>query len=122
MRHHLITGCASGFGLELARTLLKRGDAVMACDINLAPMEQLRGQAAVPDNLQLRQLDVRDPAQWEQTFQAAVQFWPRIDTVMNVAGVLRSDFVADIKLSDVDLMLDVNSKGTIYGTQAAFRV
>lgn len=122
MKHHLITGCASGFGLELARRLLTRGDAVMACDINVAPMEQLRGIAAVPGNLQLRQLDVRDAAQWEQTIQAAVQLWPRIDTVMNVAGVLRPDFAADIKLSDVDLTLDVNTKGTIYGTQAAFGV
>lgn len=120
MKHHLITGAASGFGFGLARTLLTRGDSVMACDINAAPMEQLRAFATAPVQLTLRQLDVRDPAQWEQTMQAAAQLWPRIDTVMNVAGVLRPDFIADIKTADIDLTFDVNTKGAIYGTQAAF--
>jgi len=120
MKHHLITGAASGFGFGLARTLLARGDSVMACDINTAPMEQLRAFATAPAQLNIRQLDVRDPAQWEQTMQAAVQLWPRIDTVMNVAGVLRPDFIADIKTADIDLTFDVNTKGAIFGTQAAF--
>lgn len=122
MKHHLITGAASGFGFALARTLLSRGDRVMACDINTAPMEQLRAFATAPDQLTLRQLDVRDPAQWAQTMQAAVRLWPRIDTVMNVAGVLRPDFIADIQPADIDLTFDVNTKGAIHGTQAAFRV
>lgn len=122
MKHHLITGAASGFGFALARTLLSRGDCVMACDINTAPMEQLRTVAAAPAQLSIQQLDVRDPAQWEQTLQAAVRLWPRIDTVMNVAGVLRPDFIADIQPADIDLTFDVNTKGAIHGTQAAFRV
>jgi 3-oxoacyl-[acyl-carrier protein] reductase len=122
MKHHLITGAASGFGFALARTLLARGDSVLACDINTAPMEQLRAFAAASDQLSIRQLDVRDCAQWEQTMQAAVQLWPRIDTVMNVAGVLRPDFIADIQPADIDLTFDVNTKGAIHGTQAAFRV
>jgi len=83
MKHHLITGAASGFGFALARTLLSRGDTVMACDINTAPMEQLRAFATASDRLQIRQLNVRDPSQWEQTMHNVVQLWPRIDTVMN---------------------------------------
>jgi len=122
MQRHVITGAASGFGFELARTLLARGDAVMACDIQLAPMERLRGLAASPANLELRQLDVRDPAQWSQAMAAAARLWPRIDTVMNIAGVLRPDFVSEIKAADVDLTIDVNTKGVIHGTQAAFEI
>ena len=122
MKNHVITGSASGFGFGLARALLARGDAVMACDINIEPMEKLRPFAAAPAQLSLQQLDVRDPAQWEQTMQTAARLWPRIDTVMNVAGVLRPDFVADIQPADIDLTLDVNTKGAIHGTQAAFSV
>ena len=120
MQRHVITGAASGFGFELARTLLARGDAVIACDINTAPMERLRESAQSPSQLTLRQLDVRNPAQWRETMTTAAQLWPRIDTVMNIAGVMRLDFVSEIKLADVDLMIDVNTKGVIYGTQAAF--
>lgn len=122
MKYHLITGAASGFGFALARTLLARGDSVLACDINTAPMEQLRTHAASADQLQLRQLDVRNPAEWERLMQETTLLWPRIDTVMNVAGVLRPDFVADIQSADIDLTFDVNTKGAIHGTQAAFRV
>ena len=122
MRHHLITGCASGIGFELARTLLARGDAVMACDINTAPMQALGSYAVAPDRLQLRALDVRDPAQWEQTMKAATQLWPRVDTVMNLAGILRPGFAADITPADVDLHFDVNTKGVVHGTQAALCV
>ena len=122
MQHHVITGAASGIGFELARMLLQRGDCVLACDIQSGPMEKLRPFAAAPERLQILQLDVREPGQWESIMQAATRLWPRIDTVMNVAGVMRVDFLADIKNSDVDLHLDVNAKGTIYGTQAAFRV
>lgn len=122
MKHHLITGAASGIGLELARTLLARGDAVLACDVNTAPMEHLRPHAVAPNRLQITQLDVRNHAQWESAMQTASRLWPRIDTVMNVAGVMHVDAFADIQNSDVDLHLDVNTKGTIFGTQAAFRV
>ena len=122
MRHHLITGAASGIGYELARVLLSRGDAVMACDINTAPMESLRPHAATPELLELRRLDVRDPAQWDQTMRQAAQLWPRLDTVMNIAGVLRPSSALEISPADIDLHFDVNTKGVILGTQAAVRL
>jgi len=122
MQTHLITGAASGIGYELARTLLQRGDAVLACDLNPGPLESLRGHAASPDRFHAAQLDVRDPAQWEAAMQVAAKLWPRIDTVMNVAGVMRVNNIDTVQNSDVDLILDVNTKGVIFGTQAAFRV
>lgn len=122
MQHHIITGAASGIGFELARILLERGDSVLACDIHLQRMESLRAHAAAPERLGIIELDVRDPRQWDSAVQTAARLWPRIDTVMNVAGIMRLGFIPEIAPADVDLHLDVNTKGTIYGTQAAFRV
>jgi 3-oxoacyl-[acyl-carrier protein] reductase len=122
MKHHLITGAASGIGFALARTLLARGDAVLACDLNTAPLETLRTYARAPELLQARPLDVRDPGQWEQLMREAAQLWPRIDTVMNIAGVLRPASADNISPADVDLHFDVNAKGVIHGTQAAIRL
>lgn len=121
MKTHLITGAASGIGHELARVLLQRGDAVLACDLRLEPMESLRAYAAASDRLHVMQLDVRDPAQWASAVQAAASRWPRLDTVINVAGVMRVDTIENVPDGDIDLILDVNTKGTILGTQAAFR-
>ena len=121
MKIHLITGAASGIGFELARTLLQRGDTVVACDLNIQPMEELRAHATERNHLQLQQLDVRDAAQWEAAVQSTSNYG-RIDTVMNVAGVMRVNLIDTVPDSDIDLMLDVNTKGTILGTQAAYRV
>jgi len=122
MKTHLITGAASGIGFELARALLTRGDAVMACDINTGPMESLRAYATAPGLLELRRLDVRDPAQWEQVMNEAARLWPRLDTVMNIAGVLRPALALDITPADIDLHFDINTKGVVLGTQAAIRL
>lgn len=121
MQHHIITGAASGFGFELARILLQRGDSVLACDIQPEPMQKLAAYATSPDRLAMFQLDVRSPQQWDSVVATAKSRWPRIDTLMNVAGVMRPGFVSEIQPSDVDLHFDVNVKGVIHGTQAAFR-
>ncbi|HYX52884.1 MAG TPA: SDR family oxidoreductase [Candidatus Limnocylindrales bacterium] len=121
MKHHIISGAASGIGYELARVLLARGDAVMACDLKLEPMAQLSSATTAAENLQIRKLDVRDPARWEAIMQEAGSLWPRIDTVMNVAGVMRVGSIEEITPEDVDFHFDINCKGVIHGTQAAFR-
>ncbi len=122
MQHHIITGAASGFGFELARILLQRGDSVLACDIHPDPMQKLMSYAASPEQLITLPLDVRSPQQWDSILETATSRWPRIDTLMNVAGIMNPGFVWEIQPADVDLHLDVNVKGVIHGTQAAFRV
>ncbi|HET6934324.1 MAG TPA: SDR family oxidoreductase [Candidatus Angelobacter sp.] len=122
MQHHIITGAASGFGFELARILLQRGDSVLASDIQPQRLEKLAAYAAASERLTTLQLDVRSPQQWESVVATAKSQWPRIDTLMNVAGVMHPGFVSEIQPSDVDLHFDVNVKGVVHGTQAAFRV
>ena len=44
------------------------------------------------------------------------------DVLINVAGVLYSGQTGELKPDEVSAMLDVNVKGTIYGTNAAAQV
>lgn len=117
--HHLVTGAASGIGFALARRLLERGDAVMACDLRPEPLQALAAFAAAPERLLLQPLDVREPAQWTAALQRLRAHWPRLDLLCNCAGVLAPDFAPDIRPEQVDLHLDVNAKGSIHGCQAA---
>lgn len=105
----LITGAASGIGAGLTQRLTDRGDTVVAADLR-PPSDAPRRIAAT--------LDVRDADAWTALLAAH----PEVDVVCNVAGVLRPGWIADITPADVDLQLDVNVKGLIYGTQAAARV
>lgn len=113
----LVTGAASGIGHELSRQLLKRGDKVCACDINVAALQPLQA-LAVPGQLLLEGLDVRKPADWLRVTETMVAAWGSIDVLANIAGVLRSNWVRDTPAEDVDFQIDINVKGVIYGTQA----
>ncbi|MBI5334075.1 MAG: SDR family oxidoreductase [Burkholderiales bacterium] len=118
-RHILVTGCASGIGAALARVLLARGDHVWACDVRTDGMQALAALPGADQRLRLQALDVRDGAQWRSLMDAVGRDWPRLDAVLNVAGVLRPDFAPDIREDDIHLQIDVNTKGVILGSQAA---
>ena len=118
-RTFLVTGAASGIGARLAQKLLARGERVCAADINLEAMAALRAQAATPANLLIEKLDVREPAQWAALMTKLIAAWGTLDVAMNVAGVLRVGYVHEQTPDDVHFQLDINTKGLIFGTQAA---
>lgn len=118
---HVVTGAASGIGAHLAQELLARGARVCAADVNTSAMEALRALAG-DDRLMVVKLDVRDPVQWQTLLAEVRSRWQRLDVLMNVAGVIRPGYIHAFSAEDVHLQLDVNSKGVIFGTQAAARV
>jgi NADP-dependent 3-hydroxy acid dehydrogenase YdfG len=118
---HLVTGAASGIGAHLVTELLKRGARVCAADINTAAMDALHAHAE-GDQLITAALDVRDPVQWTALVEQTRSRMRRLDVLMNVAGVIRPGWIHDFTPEDVHLQLDVNTKGVIFGTQAATRI
>ncbi len=118
---HVVTGAASGIGAHLARELLARGARVCAADVNTGAMDALRALAG-DDRLMRVKLDVRDPAQWQTLLGEVRARWQKLDVLINVAGVIRPGYIHAFAADDVHLQLDVNSKGVIFGTQAAARV
>lgn len=63
-------------------------------------------------------LEVTDAENWQQVIERHAPF----DVLVNMAGVLYSGQTGQLKPEEVSAMLDVNVKGTIYGTDAAARV
>ncbi|MGK7865944.1 NAD-dependent epimerase/dehydratase family protein [Falsiroseomonas sp. E2-1-a20] len=58
----LVTGAAGFVGLATIEHLLRRGDAVLAADLEALPEPALRAFAALPGQLQTARLDVTDAA------------------------------------------------------------
>jgi len=78
----LITGTSSGFGNELARSLLGRGEKVIATGRKLAALEGLKAEGA--DTLEL---DVTSPLDILKVIaDKAVGLHGRVDVVVNNAG------------------------------------
>ncbi|MEU2618160.1 oxidoreductase [Streptomyces sp. NPDC007157] len=79
-----ITGAARGFGLEIARQALERGDKVVATARNPKAVQDALSQYG--DSLLAVALDVTDEAQARAAVEEAVQKFGTIDVLINNAG------------------------------------
>lgn len=116
----MVTGCASGIGRYMAGRLLAQGHYVLATDIDLPTLEA-HAKDWPTERLLTSYLDVRDSQAWGEMIQLVVSTWGRLDVLMNIAGVIQPAYTLDFTPHQVDLQVDVNIKGVMYGTQAAAR-
>jgi NAD(P)-dependent dehydrogenase (short-subunit alcohol dehydrogenase family) len=87
----LITGCSSGFGEEFVKSLLKRGDRVIAtarnnAEARLANLSKL-GAAVLDLDVTLSQ-DLLD-----KRVEEAIQVYGVIDVLINCAGYVEAGMV-----------------------------
>jgi len=118
----LLTGCASGIAKHLAGELASRGARLLLTDVNHGALES-HAETMAWDRTRVKTmpLDVRRPEQWEQAVQTAVDTWGALDVLMNVAGVTVAGGVDELGPDEVDRIIDINTKGTLYGCHVAAR-
>lgn len=107
----LITGCSSGVGRELCRTLTEKGDLVVATARSL---ERLEG---VPAALKVA-LDVTDQNSINRAVTAVMNAYGRIDVLVNNAGYSVRAAVEEIDLTEMARLFDVNVYGIVRMIQA----
>lgn len=113
----VVTGGARGLGLAAVEALLAEGGKVMLTDI-----DQAEGEAQarrLGPNAMFRVQDATHPAQWDETLDAAIAKWGRLDVLVNNAGIGLIGDVETSSLKDWQRTLDVNLTGVFLGTQAA---
>lgn len=109
MKSILITGCSSGFGLEIARYFLARDWNVVAT--MRTPREDL---FAPSDRLRVLRLDVTDPESIRQAVEAAGP----LDALVNNAGFGAASPAELTPMSTVREIFETNTFGTMAVTQA----
>ena len=118
----LVTGGASGIGLELASQLYALGHRVLVADVNQAALgDHADKRFRDRERVALAHLDVRKPDQWESAIELALARWNRLDVALNVAGYLAPGWAHELSNEVVERMIDVNVKGVMFGTTAAAR-
>ncbi|MEV0066465.1 oxidoreductase [Amycolatopsis sp. NPDC050768] len=114
-----VTGASRGFGLEIARTALERGDQVVATARQASAVEkEFRGNPSV---LAVA-LDVTDEAAASAAVGAALDRFGRIDVLVNNAGRGLLGAVEEASDSAVRAVFDANVFGLLSVTRAVLPV
>ncbi len=107
----LVTGASRGIGAAVARALDTRG-----ARLGLASRS---GDDLGIDRAVARPCDVRRPHDLESLAAETAQQFGRIDILVSNAGVGAYGPFLDLPLDQLEEMIDVNVKGTLYAVRAA---
>ena len=114
-RTAVITGAASGLGAALARLLVAEGWRIAVVDLPDGRVG-LERSAAGSDAL-IEPFDVRDAAAWSRLHHRLRECWPRLDLVVNAAGVGATATVGLLPESQWRRVIDTNLIGTALGCE-----
>ncbi|HEX4027954.1 MAG TPA: SDR family NAD(P)-dependent oxidoreductase [Rhizomicrobium sp.] len=94
-KHVVVTGAASGLGLAIAEAAQAEGAVIIAIDRAASPFENSRI------------CDIAD----EDQVRRALSGLPRLDAVVNSAGIARRAKVDETEMADFDAVMAVNVRG-----------
>ena len=110
-RSWLITGVSSGFGLEMTKQLLAKGDTVIGTVRKPEAVAEL--VKAYPDTFDCRLLDVRDTDAVRRVVDEAFAKHGRIDVIVSNAGYGLFGAAEELSDAQVDSILATNLRGSI---------
>lgn len=103
-----ITGCSTGFGLELAKVAIERGYRTV---VTARDPSKLQGYGTT-DKVLVLPLDVTQPDQVAAAIKATTDRFGHIDVLVNNAGIGYFAAVEESEEEEVRKMFDVNVFGT----------
>lgn len=110
-RKVLITGAASGLGLELAREILAAGDEVVLTDIHAEAPEAVR---SLEGTWSYRKLDVTNDADWSSAASDVIN----VDVLVCNAGIAVGGSIETTSIESWQRIIDINLLGVVRGCRA----
>lgn len=116
----VITGCSTGFGLELAKQVIARGDPAV---VTARDKTRLSNLVAGHESTTLAlELDVTDSDQIEASVKTAVARFGRLDVLVNNAGYGYLSAIEEGEEAEIRRMFDANVFGLFALTRAVLPV
>lgn len=110
-RNWVITGVSSGFGYEMVKQVLSRGDKVLGTVRKTAAVEDLI--ARYPDHFHVEILDVRDRKAIKQLGQKTEELFSTIDVIVSNAGYGLFGAAEELSDEEIDDIIATNLTGSI---------
>lgn len=122
----VITGSARGFGFCQAKKFKELGYDVCISDVNCETLEKALNELSEinKENTKVisKKCDVTVHQDLEDLFDYAKSTFGSVDIWINNAGVNQPDKpVCELTQKEIDFMIDIDLKGTIYGSKIAFK-
>jgi NAD(P)-dependent dehydrogenase (short-subunit alcohol dehydrogenase family) len=111
-----ITGTSQGFGRELVRAALQRGDSVIAT--SRTPQKVVEDFPEASDRLYAVSMDLRDPKPISTTIKTAIDRFGHIDVLINNAGHGLLGAVEEASDAEIANVYETNVFGLIRVTRA----
>jgi NAD(P)-dependent dehydrogenase (short-subunit alcohol dehydrogenase family) len=126
----VITGAASlrSIGYATAELFAEHGAKVVVVDLLMNETVLANIRTSIEGRLQRTvtvhgfRCDISQVDDCEQTIRNVVELHGTIDCLVNSAGIVKTQSLLDISSSDLNVMLDVNLKGTFHLCQSALKV
>ena len=116
----LITGAGSGIGEATALRIAEEGGLIAAVDVNAdsvgRSVHNLREKGFTAEAFTC---DVSQPDQVKATVNAVVEHYGKLDSLCNVAGILRVAHSHEVSLEQWNQIIAINLTGTFLMCQAA---
>jgi len=120
-RTAVITGASRGIGFSIAELFAREGAQLALADINNAEIEQAARTIAESENAQTMAVtaDVSKARGCEQTINAALDKFGKIDILINNAGITKDGLLIRMAEADWDSVMSINLKGSFLMSKAA---
>lgn len=118
----IVTGGSRGLGAGIVRAYLDAGDRVATCARSSTPeVEAWANDPALADRFLFVPADLSRSADADVFVSAVIERWGQVDVLVNNAGVARDGILGMARDEDIDTVVDLNIKGTIYMTRLVSR-
>lgn len=111
MKNWLITGVSSGFGYEITKQLLNKGEKVIGTVRNAKKVESLIKQ--YPDTFDCKILDVTDTSSIHDMVKEIIKKYKKIDVVVSNAGYGLFGAAEELSDDEVNHIIATNLIGSI---------